>query len=275
MSKKAMIFAAGLGTRLKPLTDTMPKALVPVADKPLLQILLDKLVRCGFNDIVINVHHFADMIEDWCAANKTLFPNVNIQFSDEREQLLETGGGVRHAASKLQDAAGQHFLIHNVDILSNVDLDAFWQAGEGSDATLLVSERETQRYLIFDSNMRLVGWTNLKTGEVKSPYPEVHEAFNPDFTSPVNSITARMQPIQFVPSEHRFSLLAFAGVHQMNTSMLPLMQDYPDKFSIIDFYLQHCHDHVIRGYVQPDLRLMDVGKIDTLDKAKDFLASIE
>lgn len=283
---KAMIFAAGLGTRLKPLTDTMPKALVPVAGKPLLEHVLLKLKANGFDDVVINVHHFADMIEEWCAAHP--IEGMKVSFSDERQELLETGGGIRHAAPLLKEglakssfsifggkgqSASSRFLIHNVDILSNVDLQAFWQAGEGSDATLLVSERETQRYLIFNHEMRLVGWTNIKTGEVKSPFPEVHEAFNPDFVGTVNSVTARLEPYEFVPSRHSFSLYAFAGIHQMDTSMLPLMDRYPDKFSIIDFYLEQCRHCVIRGFIQPDLRLMDVGKIDTLDQAEQFLNS--
>lgn len=236
-----MIFAAGLGTRLKPMTDHMPKALVPVAGRPLLEIVIEKLHRSGFDDIVINVHHFADMIEQWCKGRHGL------RLSDERTELLETGGGIRHAAPLLNDA--DRFLIHNVDILSNVDLEAFWTAGADADATLLVSERDTQRYLLFDNDMRLVGWTNIKTGEVKSPHADLDVA------------SCRK--------------LAFAGIHQMHTSMLPLMESYPAKFSIIDFYLQHCATHCIRGYVQPDLRLMDVGKLDTLDKASDFLASVE
>lgn len=263
---KAMIFAAGLGTRLKPLTDTTPKALVPIAGKPLLQHQLERLSKAGFDDIVVNVHHFADMIEQWCNEHDY----HNIHFSDERACLLETGGGIKHATPLLEDS--ERFLIHNVDILSNVRLDEFWQAGNDFEATLLVSERKTQRYLIFNHEMRLVGWTNIKTGEVKSPYPDVHAAFNPDYVMPTNSITMQMNPFAiYRPSDHQFHLLAFAGIHQMNASLLPLMDEYPDKFSIIDFYLQHCHTHHIHGYVQPDLRLMDVGKIDTIQEAEQFV----
>ncbi len=236
---KAMIFAAGLGTRLKPLTDTMPKALVPVGGRPLLAILLEKLLREGFDDIVINIHHFADMIEQWCQGRGT-----NIKFSDERKQLLETGGGIKHARTLLADC--DRFLIHNVDILSNMSLKDFIGAGQAHDATLLVSERETQRYLLFDTDLRLVGWTNIKTGEVKSPYPNL----DPD----------------------KYQKLAFAGIHQMRTSLFPLMDEWPDKFSIIDFYLSICDRYPIYGYIQPDLRLMDVGKLDTLAEAERFLA---
>ena len=267
---KAMIFAAGLGTRLKPLTDTMPKAFVPVAGKPLIQHVAEKLSAAGFDDLVVNVHHFADMLDFWCHAAQMQSNAMTFSISDERKELLETGGGIKHAAPLLKNA--DRFLIHNVDILSNVDLGTFWQAGEGSEATLLVSERETQRYLIFDSNMRLVGWTNVKTGEVKSPFPSVHEAFNPNYIAPVNAVTARISPWEFNFNEHSYQLLAFSGIHQMSTSLLPMMDSWPDKFSIIDFYLGICDKVVIKGYVQSDLRLMDVGKIDTLDQAESFVA---
>ena len=238
---RAMVFAAGLGTRLKPLTDTMPKALVPVGDKPLLQHLLEKLKEAGFRDVVINVHHFADMIEDWCQAHPM---GMHIFFSDERPQLLETGGGIKHAAPLLRDAQ-DGFLIHNVDILSNADLKALAQAGQNKAATLLVSERETQRYLLFDDDMRLVGWTNTATGEVHSPYPNLE------------------------PSHYR--KYAFAGIHYMNPKLFAYFKDFPDKFGIIDFYLHVCDRQPIYGHLQPDLRLIDVGKTGALLEAEAFL----
>lgn len=234
---KAMIFAAGLGTRLKPITDTMPKALVPVCGKPLLQIVLEKLKASGFQDIVINVHHFADMIEDWCRLHPM---DLRILFSDERQMLLDTGGGIKHARSFLDDC--DSFLIHNVDILSNVNLRQFFDLGKTFEACLLVSSRDTQRYLLFDDNMKLVGWTNLKTGELKSPYPD-------------------LQPDKY----HKY---AFAGIHSMKTSLFPLFDTWPDKFSIIDFYLSICAEHEIHGYLREDLCLVDVGKIDTLNNLK-------
>ena len=247
---RAMIFAAGLGTRLKPLTDTMPKALVPVGGKPLLEHLLEKLKAAGFRHVVINVHHFADMIEDWCQQHPM---GMHIYFSDERAELLETGGGIKHAAPLLRDAQ-EGFLIHNVDILSNVDLQAFAEVGKqgssadgkvmGRAATLLVSERDTQRYLLFDDDMRLVGWTNIATGEVRSPYPN-------------------LDPKLY----HKY---AFAGVHYMNPRLFRYFEEFPDKFGIIDFYLKVCAEEPIYGYVQPGLRLMDVGKLDTLQAAEEF-----
>ncbi len=239
--RKAMVFAAGLGTRLKPLTDTMPKALVPLNGKPLLEILTAKLNKAGFDEIVINVHHFAEQIRQWAQSRK------GIKLSDESVRLLETGGGIRHAAPLLHDA--DRFLIHNVDILSNVDLRVFWDAGASADAMLLVSERQTQRYLLFNDDMRLVGWTNIATGEVKTP----HE--NLDVT--------------------RCRRLAFAGIHQMHSSLIDRMQNWPEKFSIIEFYLSVCRDCDIRGYVQPDFEMMDVGKLDTLAQAEAFEKELE
>lgn len=239
---KTMIFAAGLGTRLKPMTDTMPKALVPVGGRPLLQILLEKLARHGCTEAVINVHHFADMIEEWCASNDM---GVSISFSDERAELLETGGGIRHAMPML---SGGRFLIHNVDILSNADLARFYAEGEGKAATLLVSERKTQRYLLFDESMRLVGWINEATGQVKSPYPDLQ----PD----------------------KCRRYAFSGIHQIDPVLFPRFEGWPAKFSIIDFYLSICSDVPVYGHLQEGFRLMDVGKLDTLTQAELFLKEI-
>ena len=234
--RKVMIFAAGMGTRLKPLTDVIPKALVPVGGKPLLQIQVEKMQAAGFEDLVVNIHHHADQVENWCKGRG------RIALSDERAGLLDTGGGIRHALPLLEDA--DRFLIHNVDILSNMDLEAFWQQGAEAEACLLVSERQTQRYLLFNEEMRLVGWTNVVTGEVKTPFPSLDVA--------------------------KCRRLAFAGIHQMHTALAREMEQWPDRFSIIDFYLSVCATHDIRGYVQPGLRLLDVGKLDTLAKAEEL-----
>lgn len=255
----AMIFAAGLGTRLKPLTDRMPKALVPVAEKPLLQHVLDKLHDSGFDDIVVNVHHFADQIVDYLA-------DTDVKISDETDQLLETGGGLKKALPLF--GSDQPVLIHNVDILSNVDLRAFYEEARGNDATLLVSWRKTQRYLIFNDQMRLVGWTNLATGEVKSPFGEVRQKMQDYYNSP---------PTSGEGSGERLSglfLYAFSGIHCVSPSLQKLMADWPDRFPIMDFYLQHCDRIKIHGVVKTDLRLMDVGKLDTLAEAEEFVEKI-
>lgn len=242
---QAMIFAAGLGTRLKPLTDTMPKALVCVAGRPLLEHTVMRLKAAGVERIVVNVHHFASQITDFLSANGNF--GMDIRVSDETAALLDTGGGIR-AAAPLFDPASP-ILIHNVDILSNVDLSSFYAANIANAATLLVSNRKTSRYLLFDDDMRLVGWTNVATGEVRSPYPA--------------TVTT---------AAHRY---AFSGIHIFSPELFPLFDGFPDKFGIIDFYLSVCDRVVIRGCVKDDLRLMDVGKLDTLAEAEAFVQDIQ
>lgn len=242
---QAMIFAAGLGTRLKPLTDTMPKALVCVAGRPLLEHTVMRLKAAGVERIVVNVHHFASQITDFLTANGNF--GMDIRVSDETAALLDTGGGIR-AAAPLFDPASP-ILIHNVDILSNVDLSSFYAANIANAATLLVSNRKTSRYLLFDDDMRLVGWTNVATGEVRSPYPAT-----------VTSAARRY---------------AFSGIHIFSPELFPLFDGFPDKFGIIDFYLSVCDRVVIRGCVKDDLRLMDVGKLDTLAEAEAFVQDIQ
>lgn len=242
---KAMIFAAGLGTRLRPLTDTRPKALVEVNGKPLLEHVIGKLKNAGFDDITINVHHFADMIVDYVKQQD--YFGINIHFSDERTKLLNTGGGIKKAAPLIwQPGDADPVLIHNVDILSNADVKAFYKAHRKADAALLVSNRQTQRYLLFDDENRLAGWTNIATGEVKSPYPHL----NPD----------------------RCKKYAFSGIHLFAPTLLKEMSRFGDVFSIIDFYLATCKDYRILGYPQNNLKLLDVGKLNTLEEAGKFLS---
>ena len=243
---KAMIFAAGLGSRLKPLTDTIPKALVPINEKPLLEHVIIKLKNAGFDEIIVNVHHFADQIIDFLQSQHNF--GIRIEISDEREMLLETGGGIKKAASFFND--GKPFLVHNVDILSNVDLlDMYQQALKtNSMATLLVSRRNTFRYLLFDDNGNLQGWINEKTGETKSP----HNDFNPGLF-------------------HKF---AFGGIHVISPAIFELMNEqWTGKFSIMDFYLSVCNKAVIKAYAPENLKLIDVGKLDTIEKCQnlDFL----
>ena len=246
--KQAMILAAGLGTRLKPLTDTMPKALVPVGGKPLLDIIIRKLQSAGYDRLIINVHHFAQQIIDH-VAQQDYAPLVH--FSDETDKLLETGGGLKHAQQLFRD--DQPILIHNVDILDNVDYDWFLRQHQAEeDAVLLVSQRKTKRYLLFDNAMHLMGWKNVETGEVKSPYEYVRRTGLSQHGEELN-------------------MFAFSGIHSFSPRLFPLMERFPDRFSIIDFYLSTCHRAKIVGLVKPDLQLMDVGKIETLDQAENFI----
>ena len=274
-----MIFAAGMGTRLKPLTDVIPKALVPVGDKPLLQIVLERLLDAGIHDVVVNVHHKAGQICNYLRLLETYY-DVRISISDESEQLLETGGGIRKAHD-LFDAEAP-ILIHNVDILSNVDLAAFYDSIGDADALLLVSERKTKRYLLFDEDMHLVGWTNIETGEVKSPYPEIaalsgdKEAVQSKFAfSPSVSLPREggerglgLSPSGSLPREGGGMGLAFSGIHAFSPRLFADMEQWPEKFPIIDFYLNRCAERKIKGYLKPDLQLLDVGKLDTLASAE-------
>ncbi len=260
--KQAMIFAAGMGTRLKPLTDVIPKALVPVGDKPLLQIVLERLLDAGIHDVVVNVHHKAGQICNYLRLLETYY-DVRISISDESEQLLETGGGIRKAHD-LFDAEAP-ILIHNVDILSNVDLGAFYDSIGDADALLLVSERKTKRYLLFDEDMHLVGWTNIETGEVKSPYPEI-AALSGDKESVMERFG--LSPSGSLPREGGGRGLAFSGIHAFSPRLFADMEQWPEKFPIIDFYLNRCAERKIKGYLKSDLQLLDVGKLDTLASAE-------
>lgn len=238
---KAMIFAAGMGTRLKPLTDRMPKALVPVAGAPLLEHVIVKLKLAGCTDILVNVHHFASQIREFLIQKENF--GLHIECSDETECLLETGGGIRKGAWFFED--GAPFLVHNVDILSDLDLGAFYRNHlvHKAAATLLVSKRETARYLLFDEERNLKGWINEQTGAVKSPIVGFDAA--------------------------GYERLAFGGVHIFSPELFPLMEGWPQRFPIIDFYLSVADKVAIKGDCQ-QLRWLDVGKLDSLDKAEAF-----
>ena len=287
---KAMIFAAGLGTRLKPITDTMPKALVSVCGRPLLEQVICRLRDSGYPEIVVNVHHFADMVEEFLSSHDF---GVRISVSDERSELLETGGAILHAkpylcpegsssgfvspapekasrghktwekppggllrggvssGDEISSSDGEPFLVHNVDIISNLDLEWFRrQTRPEALATLLVSERETQRYFLFNHDMRLVGWTNLATGEVRSPFPELD------------------------PSACR--RYAFAGIHNISPRIFGAFDSlgFSGRFPIVDFYLKACAVYPIYGVVPEQLRMVDVGKLDSLAKAEELCRSI-
>jgi len=237
-----MIFAAGLGTRLKPLTDNLPKALIPIAGKPLLEHVILKLKASGFDEIIVNVHHFPDQIIDFLKANDNF--GIRIEVSDERDLLLDTGGGIRKAAWFFDD--GNPFLVHNVDILSNVDLKALYNQHlrTNSLATLVVSQRDTFRYLLFDDNLRLNGWINEKTGEAK----------------PLN-----LKKIEL------YNKLAFAGIQVLSPSVFELMEPLELKFPIMDFYLSNAKTQTISGFVPENFKMMDVGKLDVLDEAEKFV----
>ena len=262
--KQAMVFAAGLGTRLKPLTDTMPKALVKVGGQPLLDLIVRQLQKAGYDRFVVNVHHFAQQIIDHVAA-QDYAPLVHI--SDETAQLLETGGGLKKAAPLFRD--DEPILIHNVDILDNVDYQWFSRQHQpDEDAVLLVSRRKTKRYLLFDNAMRLMGWKNIETGEVKSPFQWLRES---DFAIDDN-LQVVAQPNSSLSAFHStLQAFAFSGIHSFSPRLFPLMDRFPERFPIIDFYLSVCHRAPVVGLVKDDLQVLDVGKLDALEEANRFL----
>lgn len=262
---QSMIFAAGLGTRLKPLTDRIPKALVRVGGKPLIEYVLKNLVAAGSKRIVVNVHHFANQIIEYLQQNDF---GVDIFVSDETEMLLDTGGGIKNAAPFFNTS--EPVLIHNVDILSNVDLRALYnyaceaEIEQKVDAVLLVSLRKTKRYLIFNKDMRLVGWTNVDTGEVKSPYETLHEL---TFTQPYDNNNVTNE-------QYGYTLFAFSGIHVIGNKVFEAMNECSANFPIMDFYLQYAKDLHFVGKVKNNLKLMDVGKLDTLAEADAFVKQL-
>ena len=248
--KQAMIFAAGLGTRLKPLTDTMPKALVRVGGQPLLWHVVMKLKAAGFERIVVNVHHFAQQIVDYLKENDNF--GLDIRISDESDGLLETGGGIKKALPLFDQESP--VLIHNVDILSNVDLNFLYGFAASTaavdadiDALLLVSQRKTKRYLLFDDELILRGWTNIETGEVRG---------------------------QSSSDLSEFRQLAFSGIHVIGPSVFGLFEEMPERFGIIDFYLKYCQQCSFLGCEKADLRLLDVGKLDSLEQAETLIKQL-
>ena len=255
---RAMIFAAGLGTRLKPLTDTLPKALVPLAGKTLLEWQIERLKAAGITDIVVNVHHFPDIIINYLRENDNF--GCRIQVSDERDMLLETGGGLRKAKELLTSSpdspiASSPILICNVDILSNIDIPTLLNAYNPDEmGVVVVSERDTQRYLLFDEENRLCGWTNIATGEVKG-----EEAIRRG-------------------GHEAMKKLAFSGMQVLNPrvfdSMDEVVKQKGDKFSLIDLYLSIAEKEILRAYIPENYRMMDVGKINQLSEAEAFAQAL-
>ncbi|PID57883.1 nucleotidyltransferase [candidate division KSB3 bacterium] len=242
---KAMIFAAGLGTRLRPLTDTCPKALLTIEGRPLLEIVIHRLKHYGFRELVINVHHLAEQILEFLAARKNF--GLDIQISDETALLLDTGGALKAAAALLND--GRPFLVHNVDILSEIDVKDFyeWHCRRPYVlASLAVSRRPSTRCLLFDREQRLCGWRHRKSKE---------------------TIWAKTCP-------EDVQELAFSGVHVIDPKIFSYL---PEKkvFSIIDVYLQAAGSEAIVAYPHEHRLWLDVGKTTQLKRAREILMEIE
>lgn len=230
----AMIFAAGLGTRLYPLTKDKPKALVEINGQPLLQTVLEKIIAAGITDIVVNVHHFSQLVKDYLASHSF---EANIRISDETDFLLDTGGGLKFAEQLLNPA--DHILLHNVDILSDIDLNRLIinHIENEALATLAVKERSTSRYLIFDKkSMQLCGWENVKTGE---------------------TLESRCtdNPVK----------LAFSGIHVVSKAIFPMIPA-GKKISMTPLYVEMAKTQNIRGYLHQQDQWMDVGKYEDVIK---------
>lgn len=243
---KAMIFAAGLGTRLRPLTNDRPKALVEIGGKTMLERVITKLAAAGFDDITVNIHHFGEKIIEFLEHNNNF--GLNIHVSDERDMLLDTGGGILKARHFLD--GDEPFLVHNADILTDIDLNAMYQShlDSGAMATVLVKDRVTSRYFVFDDDFRLQGWINKSTGETR--------------------------PATFVHHEGLHEL-AFGGIHVISPSIFKPLEQYSQgqtKFSITPFYVDQCQAHLIKGYAQATpYNWLDVGKPETLAQAEEIL----
>ncbi len=238
---KAMIFAAGYGKRLAPLTDSIPKPLIDVGGHTMLARVIDKIKAVGIDSIVVNVHHLAGKIRHYLDENDNF--GLDIKISDESQRLLDTGGGLVKATPMLDNDS---VLLYNADILSDFPLDGMITAHNSShaDVTLLAATRDTSRYLLFEDG-KMKGWTNTATGEVRSPYSDVAACHT----------------------------LAFGGVHILSPDAIDSLKDYAqlrgDVFSITDFYIQRCDSLDIRAHTPAKtFTWFDIGKPSTLEMAR-------
>lgn len=240
---KAMILAAGLGTRLKPWTDHHPKALALVNGKSLLQRNVEYLQQFGIREVLVNVHHFADQIIDTIQLNKGWGSDITI--SDETEEVLETGGGLKKAAWYF--SREESFVVMNADILTDLKLDIMIAKHQQNKplATLAISERNTSRYFLFNELGHLKGWRNVNTGEEK--------------------------PVEISLRVANLKQMAFSGIHVIQSSLFSLIRR-EGKFSMVDVYLDLCNEHVISGYDHTGAILVDVGKPESILKAEQIFA---
>lgn len=225
----AMVFAAGLGTRLYPLTADKPKALVEYQGKPLIEYVLQKIIDAGIQHIVVNVHHFPDLIINYLKEHPH---KAEIEISDERDYLRDTGGGLKFAAPLL--ANSEHILLHNVDILSDIDLRQLidYHVHHEALATLAVRQRETSRYFLFDEDMNLCGWRNNKTGEeIRSKAADAYAPY------------------------------AFSGIHIVRRKLIDLIPS-PEKQSITPIYVDLAKNHLLKGFLHNEGHWKDMGKIE-------------
>lgn len=228
-----MIFAAGLGTRLRPLTDNIPKALLKIGNVTLLEYVILKLLKYGFDDIIINLHHFGNQIKDYLIDNN--YFGARVTFSDESDLLLNTGGGLKKSAHFFDD--GKPFIVYNCDVITDLNLTEFYKISieKNTIASIAVRDRETSRYFLFDKDLQLSGWINKSTGDKKI----------------VKGTLDNLIP------------LAFSGIHTINPSIFKLFPEQ-NVFSITDFYVDICDRYKISGIDHSSTEWIDIGKKETL-----------
>lgn len=241
---KAMVFAAGLGTRMRPLTNDRPKALVQIGDYTLLEIVLRRLKQYNFTDVIVNTHYFADQIADYLAAHHNF--GLRITLSDERDELLDTGGGLRKAASFFDD--DKPFLVHNVDVLSNINLHSLYEhhLASGHLATLAVMERSSSRYFLFDDKDLLCGWKN--TLNQKMLITRAH--------------SGQLRP------------LAFSGIQVIHPALLR-RSSKQGVFSLTDWYLDLAANHPIGAYRADGFVWADIGKPENIQLGVNMLGLLD
>lgn len=238
---KALIFAAGLGTRLNEYTQDKPKALVEINGKTLLERAIEFIAGYDVNDITINVHHFADSIISFIDKNNSF--GLNISISDERDYLLDTGGGLKKAGTFL--SGDEYILVYNVDIISNVNINNLVEYHRKSKnlATLVVRDRVTNRKLMISKDLKLAGWQNMETLESKISNSELFSSSIP---------------------------YAYSGIHIINPEIFSYINE-SGKFSIIDLYLRLAKNHKIGAFIDSSDLWLDVGKPEQLLEAGKLL----
>ncbi|MBI5540973.1 MAG: nucleotidyltransferase family protein [Bacteroidia bacterium] len=239
---KAMIFAAGLGTRLQPLTLLKPKALAEIDGVTLLEYAIRNLMNNGFDHIVVNVHHFANQVVDFLKSKNNF--DINISISDESNKLLDTGGGLKNASDFFDD--NRPFLVYNVDVLTDLNLRELYASHQKSNvlATLAVRNRKTSRYFLFDQNDSLCGWKNMATNEIKIKCTSI----------------SKLRPF------------AFSGIQVINHDIFNMMSAYDDCFSITDVYLNLCASYKIKAYNHDKSFWMDLGTVEHIKEADELLS---
>ncbi len=235
---KAMILAAGLGTRLRPLTNDKPKALVEVCGKPLIEHVILKLKLSGVKHVVINLHHFGDQIKNFVETKNNF--GLKIDFSDESEALLSTGGGIKKAANFLK--GDEPFFVYNTDVLSDIDLGEMCRGHLTTNAlvTLAVRQRKTSRYFLFDAEGRLIGWESVRQKK-------------------------RIIVGELFAAPER---LSFMGVHLISPRIFDLLTE-DGAFSIVDAYLRLAKEGgFIQGFRADRFKWLDLGRMENLEQAE-------